>query len=330
MDSTILSVGPHFMSAYLSISWLNAFLYMLEITLAIYYFFRYKTELSLRVLLAGLLIADTICTVTVLSSTWMLLIDSLQSYTRGEMKWTVPLSTVMLAIVGVIEELFLLNRCRRLFQSPLILVPLFAMVIAHLILQLYSGFYVVAFPTMNPNGRRFGNLGASIVASIMATVDLLIPAALIWQIQMVTPLQIRLQRTWRDNVMNVISSGGLGAIMTVILTALYWARPDIWGMFINTMGRIYTITILFNLLVSRRRSSPYEVPNNIARKKMSFTASIMLYNFTKPPAPRPDSPILDKQLPPTPQETQFNMSSLDVDVENAPASPSLNPHISPS
>ncbi|KAF9557634.1 hypothetical protein CPC08DRAFT_44588 [Agrocybe pediades] len=312
MDSTILSVGPHFMSAYLSISWLNAFLYMLEITLAIYYFFRYKTELSLRVLLAGLLIADTICTVTVLSSTWMLLIDSLQSYTRGEMKWTVPLSTVMLAIVGVIEELFLLNRCRRLFQSPLILVPLFAMVIAHLILQLYSGFYVVAFPTMNPNGRRFGNLGASIVASIMATVDLLIPVALIWQIQTVTPLQIRLQRTWRDNVMNVISSGGLGAIMTVILTALYWARPDIWGMVINTMGRIYTITILFNLL------------------KMSFSASIMLYNFTKPPAPRSDSPILDKQLPPTPQEAQFNMSSLDVDVENAPASPSLNPHISPS
>jgi len=78
----------------------------------------------------------------------------------------------------------------------------------------------------------------------MATVDLLIPIALVWQIQTVTPLQIRRQRyafsflpcksllierrvrTWRDNVMNVISSGGVGAVMSIILTGLYWTRPD--------------------------------------------------------------------------------------------------------
>lgn len=46
------------------------------------------------------------------------------------------------------------------------------------------------------------------------------------------------------------------------------------------MGRVYIITIFVNLIVSKSRSSPYDVPDvALNRKKLSFSANIKLYNF---------------------------------------------------
>ncbi|KDR80274.1 hypothetical protein GALMADRAFT_136782 [Galerina marginata CBS 339.88] len=323
-----MSLGPHFAGANLSISWLNALLYMLEISLALYYFSRFRTERTLQFLLYGLLLADTICTVTVLASTWLLLINSFQSYSFSESHWTVPLSTFMLTVVAVGEELFLINRCRRLFQPNFILAMLFSLVIAHGILELYSGCYVVAFPSTDPNARRYGNKAAAIAASIASTVDLFVPLALIWQIYQVTPPQFSKQRSWRDTIVNVISSGGCGGVMSIVLLVLFWVRPDVYYVLVNSMGRVYTITIFVNLLVSRRRSSPYDMPDGTKRRKLSFSANIKLYNFAKPGGARSATPIsiIDKQLPPTPNKDHFDAP---LYTEPEP-SPSLAPHVTPS
>lgn len=53
----------------------------------------------------------------------------------------------------------------------------------------------------------------------------------------------------------------------------------VYYVLVNTMGRVYIITIFVNLIVSKRRSSPYDVPDGVQRKKMSFSANIRLYNF---------------------------------------------------
>lgn len=58
-------------SIHLSISWLNALLYMLEIILVIYYLSHFTTKRPLKILLFGMLLADTICMVTVFVSTWL-------------------------------------------------------------------------------------------------------------------------------------------------------------------------------------------------------------------------------------------------------------------
>jgi len=230
--------------------------------------------------------------------------------------------------VAVGEELFLINRCRRLFQPSFILAFLLSLVIAHGILELYSGCYVAAYPSTDPNSRRYGNKAVAIVASLASTVDFFIPLALIWQINQVTPLQISKQRSWRDTVVNAISSGGCGGIMSIVLLVLFWVRPDVYYILVNSMGRVYTITIFVNLIVSRRRSSPYEMPDGTKRKKLSFSANLKLYNFSKPGGIRSTTPIsiTDKRLPPTPDEVP---SDQHLDYEPEP-SPSLAPHVTPS
>ncbi|KAF8905276.1 hypothetical protein CPB84DRAFT_1745585 [Gymnopilus junonius] len=303
------SPTPNFVGASLTISWINVLLYMLEITFAIYYFARFKTERLLQFLLFGLLLADTICMITVLASAWLLLIKSFQTYSISETEWTAPLSTFMIAIPAVAEELFLINRCRRLMQSLFVLGILTAMVLTHAVFEIYSGCYVVAFAADNPNARRYGNKGAAVAASIVATVDIFIPLALIWQIHHVTPLQISKQRSWRDTIVNAISSGGCGGIMTVILLVLFWVRTD-GGFYMQVLRTPIGIInsenypvyyVLVNTMgLSKRRSSPYDVPDGVQRKKLSFSANIRLYTFSRPGTSRSQAPGADKQLPPTP------------------------------
>lgn len=60
-------------SGYLSISWLNVLLFTVEITLASYYFSHFKTERVLQLLLFSIIFLDTICTITVLASSWMVI-----------------------------------------------------------------------------------------------------------------------------------------------------------------------------------------------------------------------------------------------------------------
>lgn len=42
------------------------------------------------------------------------------------------------------------------------------------------------------------------------------------------------------------------------------------------MGRVYVTTLLVNLLVSRRATSPYAMPVGVPLRKLSFSAEMML------------------------------------------------------
>lgn len=57
-------------SMHLSISWLDTLLYMLELVLATYYLAHYVTPRSLKALIYGIMLADTICMITVFAATW--------------------------------------------------------------------------------------------------------------------------------------------------------------------------------------------------------------------------------------------------------------------
>ncbi|KJA23131.1 hypothetical protein HYPSUDRAFT_603553 [Hypholoma sublateritium FD-334 SS-4] len=296
--------SSEFSSIHLSLSWLNAVLYMLEIILAAHYLSHFDTKRPLKALLFIMLLADTICMITIFASTWLLIIKGPQSYSFNESRWTVLLSTLTITTVSVIEELFLINRCRRLAQHTALTLFLFALVITHAIFNIYSGFYVVAFPQMSstPVGfdtlpRRYGSKAAAIAASIAAAVDVLVPLTLSWRLYHITPAAVRAKRSWRDTLVNTISFGGVGGLMGVVLLVLFWVRPDVFYVLSLTMGRVYVTTLLVNLLVSRRATSPYAMPAGVPLRKLSFSAEMMM-TFSMPRLAR------EKQLPPTPSEVE--------------------------
>ena len=91
------------------------------------------------------------------------------------------------------------------------------------------------------------------------------------------------------------------------------------------MGRVYDITLLVNLLVSRRATSPYAVPvGGVPRRKLSFSAEMMMtfsacfsciliVEFTLRSlfvhAAMPRLAPREKQLPPTPTEVRHAVGS---------------------
>lgn len=46
-----------------------------------------------------------------------------------------------------------------------------------------------------------------------------------------------------------------------------------------TMGRVYVNTLLVNLIVSQRKTSPYTIPDNVVMRKTSIGAEIRLMTF---------------------------------------------------
>ncbi|KAF5310755.1 hypothetical protein D9619_008173 [Psilocybe cf. subviscida] len=298
-----LDNSVRFASMHLSISWLDTLLYMLELVLATYYLAHYVTPRSLKALIYGIMLADTICMITVFAATWTLLINGLQSYMISEARWIALLSSIVVTLVGVVEEIFLINRCRILAQPTLITFILLAMVLMHglkAIFNVYSGLYVVSGSwkrgAIDTIPVRYGSKITAIFASAAGTVDILIPLALCYRIYAVTPRSIAKQRSLLNNVTNAISSGGIGAIMTFVLLILFWTKSDVYYFLVLTMGRIYALTLLVNLHVSKRKASPYTLPEDSKIKKLSISAEIKLLTFSRLTSKN----VVDKQLPPTP------------------------------
>ncbi|KAF9470479.1 hypothetical protein BDN70DRAFT_889028, partial [Pholiota conissans] len=96
--------------------------------------------------------------------------------------------------------------------------------------------------------RRYGSKAASITASLAAAVDVLVPLALTWRLYQVTLEKIAKNRSWLDTLINSISSGGIGGLMSFVLLILFWLRPDVFYILSLTMGRVYVNTLLVNLI----------------------------------------------------------------------------------
>ncbi|PPQ75543.1 hypothetical protein CVT24_013228 [Panaeolus cyanescens] len=298
-----------FAGTQLAISWLNALLFMLELVLAIYYFSWFPTKRLLRHLLKGVLLADSICMIAMFAATWEVLLGTFKEDPTKNWTWSIPLASFMVMIIAIFEELFLIDRCRRLGQTKYITIPLVALVIAHAVLNLYSIVYVMKNPQIDPYKKRYGTTAAGFIffmhitvdspsecivlqlttvnrvtACLAATVDTLIPLALSWQLYKVTPTQISRQRSWLDTMINMVSSGGLGGVMSLVQVIIFWIRADVFYVLLNTMGRIYGITIFVNLL----------------EKTMSGGISLISVSVSVK-APSPSASAKEKQLPPTPR-----------------------------
>ncbi|CAA7264359.1 unnamed protein product [Cyclocybe aegerita] len=297
----IRGMSSNLASIHLSISWFNSLLYMLEVTLAFYYYSRFTIARSFKILLASVLIADAVSMIANYASAWILLINP-QDFLPRDALWTVPVSTFMISILAAIEEFFLIDRCRKLSQPIIITAALCGMVVAHVILSLYSGLFVVTHPDLDPNFARFGNKAAAISASLAATVDMFIPLALTWQLYKVTPAQIRRQRSLLDTIVNGISSGGVGGLASFVLLVLFWTRVEVFWVFANSMGRIYALTLLVNLIVSKRRHSSHHPATEMVptKKRESVTTQVSLVTFSLSRSASTYTSDREKQLPPTP------------------------------
>ncbi|KAF9051429.1 hypothetical protein BJ165DRAFT_1524371 [Panaeolus papilionaceus] len=299
----------NFAGTQLAISWLNALLFMLELTLAIYYFSRFPTKPLFRRSLKGVLVAESICMLAMFAGTWEVLLSVFKATEffsenpTNDWRWSIPLASFMVMVVAIFEELFLIDRCRRLSQPKYIIIPLLALVVAHAVLNLYSIIYVLKSPLIDPYEKRYGTTAAAVTACLAATVDTFIPMALSWQLYRVTPEQISRQRSWLDTMINMISSGGLGGLMSLVQLIVFWVRPDVFFMLVNTMGRIYGITLFVNLLVSRRRAMSYHYGSptesfQFKQRKKTMSGGISLVSVSV--SIKSPGGAIDKNLPPTP------------------------------
>ncbi|KAF9530253.1 hypothetical protein CPB83DRAFT_892863 [Crepidotus variabilis] len=288
---------------HLAISWINALLFTLEIILAVYYLSHYTAKLSVKCLIYGIMAVDSLLLLTTFTSAWVVLIqdDLQQGYNPRASLWTVPLSTFLLATLAVTQELLLVSRFHALSRAFAITIILLLLIGAHAILSLYSGFYVITQPSLDPNFERFANKASMILAALASLVDTVIPLAVSWQLYKVS---LPRERSFRDVLLNAVSCGGIGGLVRLILLVLFFTKSGVFYVLVNIMGRIYVITLLVNLLIGRKTMST--TPPSL-HKHFSFTLSELnagslartrLFSSRSSIISRPDRP--EKALPPLP------------------------------
>ncbi|EDR07967.1 uncharacterized protein LACBIDRAFT_297505 [Laccaria bicolor S238N-H82] len=98
----------------------------------------------------------------------------------------------------------------------------------------------------------------SISACLATAVDVLIPVALVWQLHAIGP--VCLERSYGRRLINAISAGCLGGVLSIILIILFWTQRNVYAGAVFPLGGVHCITVLVNLVVCKRRSTMVGFP----------------------------------------------------------------------
>lgn len=244
---------------YLCASWVGTILYTVELGLAGYYFYRFSSRPRLRFLVAGILLMDSVGMLAFFAQTWMILSDATsQQPSLFVHSCTRPILVCTTAVSAIIEQVFLINRYKRLSQNCIICMPLVLLVILHAGFSFFSGFYVFFRPDDSPGPGIVGMLTTTISACLATAVDVLIPVALVWQLHAIGP--VCLERSYGRRLINAISAGCLGGVLSIILIILFWTQRNVYAGAVFPLGGVHCITVLVNLVVCKRRSTMVGFP----------------------------------------------------------------------
>ncbi|KAF9010039.1 hypothetical protein BDQ17DRAFT_995906 [Cyathus striatus] len=269
-------------SVTLASSWINAMLYTLEVTAVIYYFSKCSAGRRIHVLVTGLFLIDTLCVVAVFANSWTILavpspvmqipskdlpaadITTLDDLPLAPQPWPVSVIVLTTAVVSVIEKLFLVRRFYQLSSNKVIAALLLFSVIGHGCFSLFSVVYgAIRGPE---DARRLGLLTTLVSAIISTTVDTLVPLSIVCLLRRIAPPRKPNQKTLCRQAMNATSSGCIAAICGCIYLVTVITRSIGFIVMINIIGRIYTLTILTNIVIGTKKAPPVDIPECVPQR----------------------------------------------------------------
>ncbi|KAL0960172.1 hypothetical protein HGRIS_011806 [Hohenbuehelia grisea] len=243
-------------------SWMNMMLYMLELILAFYFFYKHPNDRWIhRVIVVSALFFDTVGTLAVCANIWMYLITYAHFPPMMQL-WTLP--TMIIATIGsnVTEKCFLLYRIWKLSQNRLLVGFLSLIVLTNVVSGLISGIYVAVHPAFAPSLA----IPATLVSNCASAAgDILSSVALVWALHRVKS-PFRTTRSFiRRLTINIISTGVAVAVVTIVMLILFLLGRSAFNLCFSILGRMYTITVLTNLCtrMKEKHYSPSKQPTSI-------------------------------------------------------------------
>ncbi|KAF9260687.1 hypothetical protein L218DRAFT_568317 [Marasmius fiardii PR-910] len=227
---------------YLICSWINVFLYSLEITLIAYFFLCHRKNRFQRFSLGGSLLLDTICTVIVCYSTWLL-----AHAVSREKQWWPGVMTILTYLISVVEQLYLVHQYWIIARNKIVLSLILLGVIVHLVFGFVAG--VSNLVRLRPS---FSTPSLAVAATTCAATDLFLAINMFRATRNIDTMDNPTQSLLYRLSIIAISSGIVTASATTLKIILLFISIEGFGFVMNIVGRLYTLTMVINCIALKR------------------------------------------------------------------------------
>ncbi|TFK38085.1 hypothetical protein BDQ12DRAFT_712971 [Crucibulum laeve] len=220
-------------------------LYAAEVILAMQCFAKTSRGRLLLWIVAAMLLMNGAGTTIILINTWLSLISFFGRRPPND-AWSMPVIIITRCVVSVMEKCLLIKRFQKLSKNQLATIFLFIMVGMHALFDILT---VIHAMITRIQITPLGNIAILVSGSFSTALDVMIPLTLIWLLNRISPKSASTERLIYRSLINAISTGGLGAVVGVALFILILLKNEASFVLLTSIGHIYSITVLVNLLI---------------------------------------------------------------------------------
>ncbi|KAK0474159.1 hypothetical protein IW261DRAFT_1650626 [Armillaria novae-zelandiae] len=235
----------------LATSWLNVLLYTAQVSLSVYYLYHFSASRWLRYWISASLVLDGACSIVVMASTYMYLINS-HGPLQPTFTWTVPTIELLTYSSATIVQAFFCYRHWTIARNKWITGWIIVLIVAYMILNLVSTIHVIIYPMALVPAIPL------IVSGICALTDLTIAFSLACTCLRIETPYTSTKNVLRRVIVQALTCGFTTAISTTLMTIFLFVVWNACYSLFSVLGRIYSLTVLSTLILLKvmHRSDP--------------------------------------------------------------------------
>ncbi|KIY70733.1 hypothetical protein CYLTODRAFT_441821 [Cylindrobasidium torrendii FP15055 ss-10] len=236
-------------------SWLNIIAFTTEICLAVWY---YRSGLGAKVHrygLALLLSIDLAGTIVNMAYAYLTVVTASAGSSPDHNYWPLPASLILTYASACLGQCFFIHRYWTISHKTIVTCFLSLLVLSHIVLSVASATVIFVH-----SGLEYAlGLKLSLIASTICTVtDLIVAAALAWRARGIRAYYASTQNCLHRLAIYSVAYGATTAAVTAMAMILLYTNPKGWQVVFSVQGRVYSITVLVNILFLRQANAQDE------------------------------------------------------------------------
>jgi len=254
-------------------------LFLVKLTLFVRFFTRFNAPRPFTWVVGFLFANATLALIAVCADTWKLLIIYRSSMPPMKHSWQLPVMKICDVIAATIEQCFLLHRYYGFSRAILPTGLIVFLIPAHVVFGFKSAIELLVHPEF---GHPSNNRSTTVAFALGATIDILIPIVLIWELRKIKTNHSHVQSIIHRLIVNAASSGFCVAFAEILLLILFRARPELMPFAATALGPLYGITILVNTFARKQERAPD--PSQTKTANLTTLDSFQLQQSINPPS----------------------------------------------
>ncbi|KAF8914741.1 hypothetical protein CPB85DRAFT_480635 [Mucidula mucida] len=238
----------------------NVFLYTSELAMTYWYIRNFKTLPMYKYGIYASVVIDGLASLFVIANVYLYLI-AMSGEIITQQGWPTPAIIILNYASATIEQCFFMYRYWTISRDKYMTAFLTFLILGHIVCVLTTAVYISVHTVI---GQSVGLDLTIAAAATCAGTDILIAASLAWALGSIDTHYSSTKILLRRIAVYAVSCGVTTALSTTLTVLLLFTNFNGFQVMFAILGRIYTLTILINLMLLRA-SAPSDATFSVTR-----------------------------------------------------------------